>query len=86
LEHEDTRTGFDNKYDAEFESAPEEEKRKIATLICAGFFECVEGMVLDSWVVHKEAEGQAKRVLFNQSRDSRLVVEHSIDISRWFDN
>jgi hypothetical protein len=25
-------------------------------------------MVLDSWTMHKEAEDQAKQVLFNQSR------------------
>jgi hypothetical protein len=81
LEHGDTKAFFDSKtlklehkYDAEFRSTQEEETREKGTSTVVEIFECVKGMALDSWVMHKEAEEQAKRVLFHQSR---LVVESS---------
>jgi hypothetical protein len=78
-EHGDTRACFDSKtlkleykYDAEFGSTQEEETRERATSTVVEIFECVKGMVLDSWIMHNEAEQQVERVVSNQSR---LAVE-----------
>ena len=60
----------DIKYDAEFDTREEEEtqEREISTVV--EIFECVKGMVHDSWIMQKGAEEQARQVAFNRSRKS----------------
>jgi hypothetical protein len=80
LGFEDTITFFDSKtrkleykYDAQEEETRKTDvfwstiQTKTVTSKWAGIFECVKGMVMDNWIRHKEAEEQAKQVLFNRT-------------------
>jgi hypothetical protein len=75
INSEETRKFFDERtnrfgiiYDEEFDTQEERDNLEEASSIVRELFECVKGMVQDTWIIQKEEEERAKQASFNRSR------------------
>jgi hypothetical protein len=56
------------KHEDEFDTSEEKDDLQKAKSIVMKIFECVKGMVLDSWIMLKEREDLARQTGYNQSK------------------
>jgi hypothetical protein len=59
---------FDIRHDEEFDNQEDRDNFEEASSIVSDLFECVKGMVQDTWIMQREEEERSKQARLNRSR------------------